>query len=100
MSLRAVWRSVHRCVIVSAVVSMLGVASEGAPHTFAQQSHSTVSTAVSLEVSPGSVSVPRGGSQLFVATATLEDGSTQDVTNLAAWSSSDPSVATADASGF
>jgi len=48
----------------------------------------------SLAVSPAVATVLVGGSQQFIALATLTDGSQSDVTNLTSWSSSDTSVAT------
>ena len=41
-----------------------------------------------------------GATAQFTATATMADGSTQDVTNQAAWSSSDSSIATVSSSGM
>jgi len=40
-----------------------------------------------------------GSTTQFVATGTLSDGTTQDVTTTATWMSSDPSVATVSSSG-
>jgi len=61
----------------------------------------TVTAAVvqTIVVSPTPVSVPVGASQPFTATAHLSDGSTQDVTNTAIWSSSDVTIATVSATG-
>jgi len=47
-----------------------------------------------VEVIPTSASILEGQTQQFTATAVYSDGSTQDVTGQAAWSSSDPAVAT------
>src|SRR5690606_11364929 len=47
-----------------------------------------------LAISPLVASVPLGVSQTYVATASFSDGTTQDVSNTAAWSSSDEAVAT------
>ena len=55
---------------------------------------------VSIEIVPFDPSVVEGGTRHFVAIATFTDGTTQDVTALATWSSSDRSVArVANASG-
>jgi len=47
-----------------------------------------------VEVVPTSASIEKGQTQQFTATAVYSDGSKQDVTGQAAWSSSDPAVAT------
>jgi uncharacterized repeat protein (TIGR01451 family) len=54
----------------------------------------TEAVLVAIEVTPTNPSVPAGGSLQLTATGTLSDGSTQDLTAVAAWSSSTPSVAT------
>jgi len=51
-------------------------------------------TLVSISVTPPSPTVTAGQSQQFVATGSFSDGSTQDVTVMAHWSSSVASVAT------
>ena len=48
----------------------------------------------SITVAPASVTVGVGGIGGFSATGTSSDGSTADLTSTAAWSSSDPAVAT------
>ncbi len=48
----------------------------------------------SLAVTPASPSLRAGSSQQFIATATMTDGTLQDITSSAAWSSSSTSVAT------
>jgi len=57
-------------------------------------------TATSISVSPFNPTQALGVSQQFSATATFSDGSSQDVTNVARWSSSLTSVANITASGF
>jgi trimeric autotransporter adhesin len=59
----------------------------------------TAPVAVSLAVSPASASIPMGLTQPFTATATLSDGTSQDLTQSATWSSSDTSVATVESNG-
>lgn len=44
---------------------------------------------VSIAISPSSAAIPKGTTQKYSATATLSDGSTQDVTTLVAWTSVD-----------
>ncbi|HXE08343.1 MAG TPA: Ig-like domain-containing protein, partial [Acidobacteriaceae bacterium] len=55
----------------------------------------TVSNATlqSIAVTPAAQTVVLGGVQLYAATGTFSDGSTQDVTGVCTWTSSDPSVA-------
>lgn len=58
--------------------------------------------AVSLSVTPANTLIPKGTTQAFTALATLTDGSTQNVTAMAAWTSTDRSgtgVATIGAGG-
>ncbi len=56
----------------------------------------TVSAATlqSIAVTPANAVLAAGGAQQFVAIGTLSDGSTQDLTRQATWSSSSPAVAT------
>ncbi|MBK7864135.1 MAG: Ig-like domain-containing protein [Archangiaceae bacterium] len=51
-------------------------------------------TVVRIDVIAGSTSAAKGTLKQLFAQATLSDGSTQDVTSQATWSSSDPTVAT------
>lgn len=54
----------------------------------------TSAQVVSIAVTfPGALSIPKGRTGAFVATGTLSDGTTQDVTALASWSSSAESIA-------
>jgi len=53
----------------------------------------TSATLVSLAVTPSTVSVPAGLTQQLTASGTFSDGTTQDLTAQAAWSSSAPQVA-------
>lgn len=62
----------------------------------------TLATITALAVSPTTPSVPKGTATSFTATATFSDGTTQDVTKLAAWSVKDTvgsGVATVDTTG-
>ena len=54
----------------------------------------------SLAVSPGRVLIPDGNSYQFKATLNYTDGTTQDVTQTAAWSTADPTVANVSSAGF
>ena len=49
---------------------------------------------VSLTIAPASPSVALGSTQLFAATGSFNDGTTQDITLTTHWSSSSSSVAT------
>jgi 6-phosphogluconolactonase (cycloisomerase 2 family) len=52
----------------------------------------TPATLVSLTVIPANPSTPKGNAQQFTVTGTYTDLSTQDLTSLVSWSSSDPSI--------
>ena len=54
----------------------------------------TSATATSITVTPITPSIPAGVNQRFDAVATFSDGSTQDITQVAAWSSNNTPVAT------
>ena len=53
-----------------------------------------------LVVEPTSATIIVGGSQQYTATVVYTDDSTQDVTDLATWSSSDPDIGWVDESGL
>ena len=53
-----------------------------------------ISELVSISVTPVSPSIALGNTVQLAATGNYTDGSTQDLTSVAAWSSSDPGVAT------
>src|ERR1043165_1575824 len=57
-------------------------------------------TLTSIQVSPNSSAIGAGSQQQFHATANFSDGSTQDVTSSAIWSSSDANIASVDAGGL
>jgi Bacterial Ig-like domain (group 2) len=57
-------------------------------------------SATSIAVTPVNPTLPLGVTQQFTATGTFSDGSTQDVTNVAKWTSSSTKVASITASGF
>ncbi|MEP5566501.1 MAG: Ig-like domain-containing protein [Halioglobus sp.] len=54
---------------------------------------------VSITVSPPSATTLVGSSASYLATANYEDGTTQDVTNIAAWSSADETIAQVSSQG-
>ena len=57
-------------------------------------------TLVSIAVTPTNPSLAAGQQQQFTATGTYSDGSHQDLTNTAAWTSSAPSIATIRSGGL
>jgi len=60
----------------------------------------TPATLVSIAVTPAIPTIPLGTTQPFIATGTYTDGSTQNITGTAQWSSDTPTVATiSNASG-
>jgi len=60
----------------------------------------TSAMVTNIEITPGTASLAKGTTQAFVAKATLSDGTIQDITNLTTWQTSDPFVASVDASGL
>ena len=60
----------------------------------------TALTLVSVSVTPVNPSMAAGKQQQFTATGTYSDGSHQDLTNSATWTSSAPSVATINSTGL
>jgi YD repeat-containing protein len=54
----------------------------------------------SISVTPVNPSAPKGATQQFTATGTYSDGSQQNLTNTATWSSSNPAVAGVNSSGL
>jgi trimeric autotransporter adhesin len=60
----------------------------------------TNATLVSIAVNPSSVSIPLGTVQQFTAEGTFSDNTTQDITDVVAWSSSNSSIMSITASGL
>jgi len=60
----------------------------------------TPAVAVSLTATPSPLSLVLGGSQQLLAIATFSDGTTQDMTSTATWSSSQPTIATVSTAGM
>ncbi len=101
VSARAVWVSSAPTVVSVAAGTVTGVAPGNAIvsatlENVTGSSSITVPTAtvVSLDVTPSTAAVGIQGNVAFRAVVTLSDASTQDVTETADWSSSDPSIAT------
>jgi Bacterial Ig-like domain (group 2) len=80
------------CVLLSAHLVGCGASNMG-------QSGPPPKNLRSLTIDPRESGVPLGTSQQFTATAWFSDGSKSDVTNFAAWNSSQPNVATFQAAG-
>ena len=59
-----------------------------------------VPSLTSITVTPANPSILTGGTQQFTATGHYSDGSTQNLTSLATWSSSSPTVATVNSGGL
>jgi len=55
---------------------------------------------VSIAVTPAAASIPLGNTQQYTATGTYSDGSTQNLTNSVAWTSSANNVATINVGGL
>ena len=60
----------------------------------------TQASFISIAVTPASISIALGYGEQFSATANYSDGSTQDITQSATWTSSIPAVAAINASGY
>ncbi|MGG2201927.1 Ig-like domain-containing protein [Paenibacillus validus] len=59
-----------------------------------------VATVTGITVTPASATIQRGQTQQYQAVASFSNGTTQDITNVSAWSTSDPTTATIDANGL
>jgi len=55
---------------------------------------------VSIAITPGTASIPQSSAQQFTATGTYTDTSTNDLSNLASWQSSNLSAATINSTGL
>jgi uncharacterized protein YjdB len=55
---------------------------------------------VSISVTPPSATLPKGTTQQLQATGTYSDGSTQDITSQATWTSANAGIAAVDANGL
>jgi trimeric autotransporter adhesin len=86
------------------LVTTVGAGSTAISATVGSFTDSTTLTVVpahlvSIDVSPNTVSIAQGTSQLFTATGTFDDGSTQLLTSVT-WSSSATGTASVDSSGL
>jgi 6-phosphogluconolactonase (cycloisomerase 2 family) len=59
----------------------------------------TAATLVSIAVTPANPSIAKGLTQQFTATGTYTNSTTQDLTSMVSWTSSNPSIASIAASG-
>ena len=57
-------------------------------------------TLTSIAVTPSSISIALGYTEQFAAIATYSDGSTQDITQSATWTSSSPNIAVVNSAGL
>lgn len=100
----ATWTSSGPAVTVSSAPGSQGVATGAAVGTadvtasyggLSDFSTVTVTSAVvqSIAIAPSGATVPAGTTQALAATGTFSDGTTQDLTALASWTSSDTAVA-------
>jgi len=80
-----------RLLLVVILASLIGCSDDG--------EITRIKTLSYISVTPTNPSAAAGTTRQFTATGTYSDNSTQDLTALATWSSSDASKATVDASG-
>ena len=94
---RSVWVGVPVILLIGLGLLLQGCSTQsGAPSTPQQ----TPPTIASLNVSPANPSAVAGQGQQFTATGNYSNGSQQDLTKTASWSSSNTSISTIDASGM
>ncbi len=99
--------------LASGVSGLNGVYSYGSTSSFPTQSWNNANywvdavllvtppaTLVSIAVHPANPAITTGTTQTFTATGTFSDGSSQDITTQAVWSSSSPGVATITSTGL
>ncbi len=84
------------CVTLFCLLTMLTACSRGA----GSQSQISSVTMTSVQVSPSTISIGVGSNQQFTATAHYSDSTSKDITSSAQWSSSDPSIASINATGM
>ncbi len=103
----ATWSSSNPAVVsvdANGVSEGMGVGSATVTGTLQGQSATaqvniTSATLTSIAITPSSAQIPLGMTKQFTATGTYSDGSTADLTNQIAWSSSDPQALTIDENG-
>lgn len=102
----AAWSSVPATVVAVGSTGLATAAASGMATVTATSGSisgtDTISVAslVSIDVTPASPTIPLGEKQQLSATGTFSDGSTQNLTNIVAWSSSAAGTAPADATGL
>ena len=79
---------------ITAIQATMGPVSTQVPLTV------TEAALLFVAVMPANLSLTSGGTQQFTATGTYSDGSTQNLTNLVSWSSSNTAVATIGSGGL
>ncbi len=107
MSATATWGSTQSAVATVNTQGFVTAVGKGAAqvsaayHGFTSSTSITVGPAalVSIAVSPTSSSLPLGKTEQLAATGTFTDGTTQDLTSSATWSSSGPTIASVNAAG-
>jgi len=72
----------------------------GSPQTVQLSGHGISATLKSIAVTPSSATLAVGATQQFTATGTYSNGDTENLTNLAAWSSTVTTVATINSTGL
>lgn len=100
----AQWSSIHPdkaivsggevTALATGIAAIIAVHSGAANYTLVTITPQTSPTITSLTISPTSATISANGSKSFLATATYSDGTTNDVTSLCSWSSSDTDAAT------
>src|SRR6266853_5233013 len=88
-----------RLGVLALIATLVGCGSAGSGTQSQNNGSTTKATISSVAVSPTTMAISMGAVQPFTATAHMSDGTTQDVTSTAQWSSSDSTIASVDSSG-
>src|SRR5271166_5839009 len=107
ISALVVWQTSQSAIATISTNGMVTGVGQGVAQVSATYQGVTGSTAVtvgqpalvSITVSPNSSSLPVGESEQLTATGNLSDGTTQNLTQSARWSSSKPTIASVNSSG-
>src|SRR5256885_16978184 len=91
------WRTVMKAALCCGLVFLMALI--GCSTGKGSNSTPGPPTISSVQVAPATMSIGISAKQQFTATAHFSDGTTQDVTSTAKWSSSDSSVASISAAG-
>jgi len=88
--------------VVTAIAAAPAITITGTFRTLTGSAQLTVSSAsiVSVTVAPAAPLIGLGLSQQFKATGNFSDGSSQDITSVSQWTSSNPAVAVIDTTGL